>query len=56
VRDVVRGKYQDVFSENQLEAFRQQLVEQSSQEEIDKIPLLGKFSVDQLFRSDYFLS
>lgn len=56
VRDVVRSKYQAVFSQNQLEDFRQQLVEQTSQEQIDKIPLLGNFSVDQVFRSEYFLS
>lgn len=56
VRDVVRSKYQEVFSENQLENFRQQLVEQASQEEIDKIPLLGNFCVDRISESEYFLS
>jgi DNA-directed RNA polymerase len=56
VRDVVRQQYGDVFIENQLELFRQQLLEQSCGDEIEKIPELGKFSIDEVPRSEYFLS
>lgn len=56
VRDVVRQKYQDVFTDNQLDKFRSQLVEQASQEEIEKIPQLGTFCIDGVSRAQYFLS
>jgi DNA-directed RNA polymerase len=53
VRKVVRHKYYDVFVKNQLENFSQQL---SHHGEIKKIPDLGRFSIDELLGSEYFIS
>lgn len=56
VRSVVRRKYHEVFKRDMLENLRQQFIHQHRDLAFEPVPTLGDFVVDEILRSDYFLS
>jgi DNA-directed RNA polymerase len=56
VRNVVRQQFKEVFSRDLLENLRQQFVAQHRDLQFEAVPTFGDFDVDEILRSEYFLS
>jgi DNA-directed RNA polymerase len=56
VKNVVIQQYRNVFSRDLLENLRMQLTHQHPDLQFEQTPELGNFVVDEILKSDYFLS